>query len=237
MKLNNKLFKKQGYIHIENVIPIDMLKLSRRESINLKRNKISEIGNEREWGSGIYWGGIEMASKLSEDLMMCYIHPFMQQIVPVFLETQDIWLFDDQVVVKLPNEDFTSPEHCDNQYGPDPEGALNGDFQTINFMWILTNCNKESGALEIKNNKTGKWDLIEAKAGDMIAVDGNTLHRSSKNTTDKPCAIFACIFSSKQLIVKGFHEMKWRFCNCRDGLSNHKLHKEDQKLWEKHSKK
>ena len=43
MKLNNKLFKKQGYIHIENVIPIDLLKLARRESINLKRNKVNPL--------------------------------------------------------------------------------------------------------------------------------------------------------------------------------------------------
>jgi ectoine hydroxylase-related dioxygenase (phytanoyl-CoA dioxygenase family) len=237
MKLNNKLFKKQGYIHIEDVIPTQLLKLARREAINLKRNKVSELGKDREWGTGTYWRGIEMASKLNENLMMCYINPFMQQIVPVFLETQNLWLFNDQVVVKLPNEDFIFPEHHDNQYGPDPEGALNGDFQTINFMWVLTNCSKESGALEIKNNKTGEWDLIEAKAGDMIAVDGNTLHRSGKNTTDKPRAMYACIFSNKKLIFKGFYERKWRFCNCRDGLKNHKLHEEDQKLWEKHLKK
>jgi hypothetical protein len=71
----------------------------------------------------------------------------------------------------------------------------------------------------------------------MIAVDGNTLHRSGKNTTDKPRAMYACIFSNKKLIFKGFYERKWRFCNCRDGLKNHKLHEEDQKLWEKHLKK
>ena len=214
-----------------------MLKLARRESINLKRNKVSELGKDREWGTGSYRRGIEMASKLNESLMMCYISPFMQQIVPVFLETQKIWLFDDQVIVKLPNEDYTIPGHYDNQYGPDPEGALNGDYQIINFMWVLTNSSKESGALEIKNNKTGEWDLIESKASDIIAIDGNTLYRSSRNTSNKSNAIYACIFSNKQLIFKGFYEMKWRFCNCRDGLKNHKLHEEDQELWQKHSKK
>ena len=121
MKLDNKLFKKQGYIHVEDVIPLDMLKLARRESINLKRNTTTAFNKDKA-------GSIDMASKVNENLMMCYIHPFMQQIVPVFLETTDIYLFNDQVVVKLPNEEFIHPEHNDNQYG---------DFQTINYIWVL----------------------------------------------------------------------------------------------------
>ena len=39
MKLNNKVFKKQGYIHLNDVIPHTQLKIARREAINLKRDK------------------------------------------------------------------------------------------------------------------------------------------------------------------------------------------------------
>ncbi len=219
MKLNNKLFKKQGYIHIEDVIPMDMLKLARRESINLKRNTTTAFNKV---------GSIDMASKVNENLMMCYIHPFMQQIVPVFLETKDIWLFNDQAVVKLPNEDFTHPEHYDNK---------SDDYKTVNYIWVLTNSTKESGALEIKNNKTGKWELLEANAGDLIVIEGKTLYRSNKNTTDKPRAMYACTFSDAEHKSDGFHDMKWRFCNCRDGLNNHKLDNDDQNLWEKYLNK
>ena len=134
MKLNNKVFKKQGYIHLNDVIPHTQLKIARREAINLKRDKISELGKPRNNGTGTWWRGIEMAGTLNEELYMCYLHPIMQQIVPVFMETADLFLFNDQVVVKLPNEEFSFPEHFDNQYGPDPEGALNGDFKTINFI-------------------------------------------------------------------------------------------------------
>ncbi len=177
-----------------------------------------------------------MASRESEELFMSYIHPFMQQIVPVFMETTNLFLFNDQVVVKLPNEEFAFPEHFDNQYGPDPEGALNGDFKTINFMWVLTNMSKESRALEIKNQKTGEYDLIEAEAGDMIVIEGNTYHRSDHNRTDKPRALYACVFSTKSLNLDGFYQAKWKFCNCRDGIKNVKLDKDDQKLWENYKK-
>ena len=34
-----------------------------------------------------------MASKIEEELFFTYIHPFMQQIVPVFLGTKKIYLF------------------------------------------------------------------------------------------------------------------------------------------------
>ena len=233
MKLNKKVFDKQGYLLIEDIIPSVILAPTRRMAINLKRDKISELGKPREYGTGTYWRGIEMASKLEEELFFSYLHPFMQQIVPVFFNTQKVFLFNDQVVVKLPNEEFSFPEHFDNQYGPDPEGALNGDFQTINFMWALTNVPKESGALEIKNKETGNWDLVEAKAGDIIAIDGNTYHRSGHNTTDKIRAMYACVYSNKLLKLDGFHNRIWKFCNCKNGITNRKLPANENNLWEK----
>ena len=233
MKLNKKVFDKQGYLLIEDIIPSVILAPTRRMAINLKRDKISELGKPREHGTGTYWRGIEMASKLEEELMFSYLHPFMQQIVPVFLNTQKIYLFNDQVVVKLPNEDFSFPEHFDNQYGPDPEGALNNEFQTINFMWALTNVSKESGALEIKNKETGEYDLVKAKAGDIIAIDGNTYHRSDHNKTDKIRAMYACVYSTKLMDFEGFHNRQWKFCNCKNGIKNRKLPLNENNLWEK----
>ena len=41
-----------------------ILSPTRRIAINLKRDKISELGKPREHGTGTYWRGIEMASKV-----------------------------------------------------------------------------------------------------------------------------------------------------------------------------
>ena len=209
MKINKKVFDKQGYLLIKNIIPSDTLATTRKLAINLKKDKISEIGKPREWGTGTYWRGLEMASKLEKRLLSSYLHPFMRKVVPKLFDTKQIYLFNDQVVVKMPDEELKFDEHYDNQYGPDPEGALNGDFQTINFMWALTSSTKESGALEMKNKETGNWDLVETKAGDIIALDGNTYHRSGYNKTDRIRAMYACIYSSRLMPWEGFYREKF----------------------------
>ena len=60
------------------------------------------------------------------------ILPFGFEIASKFLGSKP-YLFNDQVVVKLPNSGFVFEEHADNWYGPDPDGALEGKFKTINF--------------------------------------------------------------------------------------------------------
>ena len=100
-EVNKKVFDKQGYLLIEDIIPSVILAPTRRMAINLKRDKISELGKPREHGTGTYWRGIEMASKLEEELMFSYLHPFMQQIVPVFMETTDIWITNMVLILKV----------------------------------------------------------------------------------------------------------------------------------------
>ena len=226
-------FKQKGYLHLKQVIPKEIVDETRFRAIQLSKKYKPLFGEPRHNGSGRFWKGFELASTLDPNMWKLYTAPFMLDIVKTYLETDTPYLFNDQVVVKLPNEEFSFPEHFDNQYGPDPEGALNGDFQTINFMWALTNVPKESGALEIKNKETGNWDLVEAEAGDIIAIDGNTYHRSGHNQTDKIRAMYACVYSTKQMNFEGFHNRRWKFCSCKDGIVNRKLPKEENNLWEK----
>jgi|TARA_R110000803_G_scaffold110767_1_gene179248 hypothetical protein len=258
-KLNVELFDKQGYLHIKDVIPSDELARCRKMCIKLKKEYVNRLGEPREWGTGKVWRGLEMASKLKESLISMYLHPFMQQIVTPFLKSQEVYMFNDQVVVKLPGEDFSFGEHNDNQYGPDPMAAAKGEFKTINFMWVLTNITKETGPISCQNIETGEWEEILAKAGDLIALDGNTVHRSSQNTSDKVRAIYACVYSNKpignidpifkndSILVnslpksleptrgvenkKFFYDQQWVFCNCQSGINNVKLNDKDNDLW------
>ena len=209
MILNKKLFDEQGYYLIKNAIEPTLLAHTRYRAIELKENKMHLEGQPREWGTGTYWKGIEMASKLDNELFNCYTHKSMYGIVSTLLGTKTPYLFNDQVVVKMPREDFAFGEHFDNQHGPDPIGALNNEFKTINFLWALTDAPKKSGPLEILNKKTNQWDLITAKAGDIIAIDGNTYHRSENNNTSKVRAMYACVYANKKMNFDGFYNEKW----------------------------
>ena len=211
MKLNKNLFDEQGYYLIKNAIEPTLLAHTRFRAIELKEDKMHLEGQPREWGTGTFWKGIEMASKLDKELFKCYTHPSLFRIVSTLLDTKTPYLFNDQVVVKMPNEDFDFGEHFDNQYGPDPIGALNGDFKTINFMWALTKVPKKSGALEILNKKTNQWDLVTAKEGDIIAIEGNTYHRSSVNSTNEIRAMYACLYANKKMNFDGFYNDEWVF--------------------------
>ena len=210
MDLNS--FREKGFIHLKNVIEPSLLHLTRRLSINLKKKLQPFEGYPRDNGSGFYWKGLEMASTLDEKLYPIYTSPKMLELAQFFLETDEVYLFNDQVVVKLPNEEFEFKPHFDNQFGKDPEGALRGDFKTVNFCQILTNMPLETGPLSCLNRKTNEWEVIPAKAGDIIAIEGNTLHSSTTNTSDKIRALYACVYSNAPVgdFAKGYYNIKFK---------------------------
>ena len=197
----------KGYIHLKNAIPIDMVSEARSRAITLKKFYKDLEGQDRHNGSGRFWKGLELASTLDPNLFKLYTASFMHDIACRYLYTDKPYLFNDQVVVKLPNEKFSFDPHWDNQFGPDPEGALKGEFKTINCCWILTNMPEETGPLSIKNTITDEYDLVPANAGDIVIIDGNTWHSSTENKSDKIRALYACIYSSKPIgnFQKGYY--------------------------------
>jgi ectoine hydroxylase-related dioxygenase (phytanoyl-CoA dioxygenase family) len=204
-------FNKQGYIHLTGVIEPELLASTRYLSIELKNKYKKYEGKPRDNGSGVFWKGIEMASTLQPLLLESYTHPDMFEIAKTYLQVDEPYLFNDQVVVKLPNEEFTFSPHFDNQYGPDPEGALCLRFKTINCCQILTNMPLETGPLRCYNKETQQYDILPAKAGDIVVIDGNTLHSSTQNESDKIRALYACVYSTHPIgnFEKGYHNIKF----------------------------
>jgi hypothetical protein len=210
LKQKIEKFNRQGYIHLKNVIPPLLLAHTRYRAIELKNKYKKFEGQPRENGSGMFWKGLEMASTLDKELFDSYTAPFMYDIAKSFLQTEP-YLFNDQVVVKLPKEPFKFGIHYDNQYGPDSIGASEGKFKTINCSWILTNMPKETGPLYCQNQQLAEWELLPAKAGDIVIIDGQTPHSSKENTTDKIRALYACVYSSHPIgnFQKGFYNEKF----------------------------
>lgn len=215
-------FKNQGYIHLSsedkdiNLIDtfegIGTISHIRRLAIELKKQYAPLEGHPRRNGSGKFWKGLEMASTLNPKLFEFYTSNIMFEVASTFLEMENPFIFNDQIVVKLPNETFSFDPHFDNQFGIDPEAALRGDFKTINCCVILTDTTLETGPLECQNPITKEWETIIAKSGDIIIIDGNTIHKSSKNNSDKIRALYACVYSSAPIGIfqQGYYNERFK---------------------------
>mgnify|MGYP003684302525 FL=1 len=204
-------FNKQGYIHLKGIINSQLLSFTRYHSIELKKYYKQFEGQPRDNGSGTYWKGLEMASTLNPLLFEAYTDSTMLEIAKSFLQVDEPYLYNDQVVVKLPGDDLHFEPHYDNQYCKDPEAALRGEFKTINCCQILTDMPEETGPLSCFNNQTQQYDLLPANAGDIIVIDGNTLHSSTINRSNKIRALYACVYSSHSIgnFQSGFYVQKF----------------------------
>ncbi len=185
-------FKKNGYIVIPNCIPITDIENCKNLCLSIRNSEYNKV--------------ISVASFLSPELFEYYTSDFMYDIATQLLETDELYLFNDQIVVKLPNEDFKFEKHTDNAYGPHNELALKGVFKTITCAWVLDDFTKENGPVSILNTNTNQWDVPLPKKGDMIIWDGNTLHESSINQTNKERAVWLCVYSTHDLTsIKPFN--------------------------------
>ncbi len=209
-KKDSKLikFNKAGYVILESVIPADYLETAQRVTIELKQYLIDEglIGTEKDFGAPFYWSGIDMAGMLSKELYDMYTSDFMHEIASKYLEAEP-YLFNDQIVVKMPNEEFQFSPHYDNQYGPDPEGAVKGHFKTITCAWILDDFTESNGPISLQHKETGEWSIPLPKAGDIMIWDGNTTHESGINRDINSRRIWLNVYSTINMstLAPGFH--------------------------------
>lgn len=180
-------FKQQGYIVIHNCISEDMIENCKNICVSIRNSDERQV--------------ISVASLLSPELFKYYTSDFMYDIATQLLETEDIYLFNDQIVVKLPNEDFKFEKHTDNAYGPHNELALQGVFKTITCAWVLDDFTEDNGPVSILNKQTNEYDIPLPKRGDMIIWDGNTLHESSINKSNKERAVWLCVYSTCDLMA------------------------------------
>jgi hypothetical protein len=180
-----KKFKEQGYILIPNCISNTIIEDCKDICLSIRNSNENKV--------------ISVASFLSPDLFKYYTSDFMYNIATQLLETDVIHLFNDQIVIKLPNENFKFEIHSDNAYGPHNDLALKGVFKTITCAWILDDFTQENGPVSILNRQTNEWDTPLPKKGDMIIWDGDVLHQSSINKSNKERAVWLCVYSTKDL--------------------------------------
>jgi hypothetical protein len=179
------------YEILRGVIPADYLEKAREETLRLKNWILNNglLDTPSELGSGNYWRGIETASRISPILHELYTSDFMKSIVSNYME--EAWLFNDQIVVKMPGEPFEFPPHRDNQY-------CYSSIHQVNFAWILDDITEENGGFQIQGKE------VKLNAGDILVLDGNTVHSSGRNFSTEPRRNWACVYTTGSTNFKKF---------------------------------
>lgn len=200
------------YKLVKNAIPEKTLKFLEEHTLKAKNLVLDKLGEERNVGSGTYWRGIDMASKLellpeeeNNKLFKVFSSDFMHDIISKYIPNP--YFYNDQIVVKLPNEDFDFHAHYDNQYGPSPDDK---DLVTLNCMLVLDDFTEENGAIKVYQKE---WIKLYPKKGDILIIEGNTLHASENNNSDKPRRAYLCVYSNKPIgkdFQKGFYYKKFK---------------------------
>lgn len=202
------------YKIFKQVIPEETLRFLQFWTLHTKELIKHHEGKPKANGSGIYWKGLDMASKFplvseseNKKLFDVYTSKWMYDIVKHEIPTPH--LFNDQIVVKQANENFDFQPHRDNDFGPFP-----GDesILTQNFTLVLDDFTEQNGALEVF--ESGKWYKLLPKAGDIIMIEGNTIHKSSPNKTDKPRRVYICHYSDRPIgegFQKGFYSQPFKY--------------------------
>jgi len=217
-----KEYKSKGYIVLKNIVDKDNIQTLRNECIRIKNLRVK--GYNRHYGNGVDWFNVECASEFSTELYKFYTSKLLFDIASTLLGTKDLWLFNDQVNAKLPNEKkAVYPVHHDNMYGPDPIGASKREFETVNLSVSLDTSNILSGCMYFGD------EPCETEAGDIVAIDGECEHYSSVNESEDTRIYYTCVYGNKNVGAmswdnqpnrrlvpsskKGFYKTKWTYQN------------------------
>lgn len=199
------------YELLENIIPKQMIEYLQSYTSTVKKRIKPIEGNPKPNGSGVYWKGLDMASSFefatddeNEKLYHIYTSNFMYNLITKYIP--EPYLFNDQIVVKEPFEQFDFKPHYDNQFGPHPNDK---SLLTINCMLVLDDFTPENGAIKVFDKE---WVTLYPKKGDVLLIEGNTLHSSEMNKSDSIRRAYLCVYSNKSIgegFQKGFYHKKF----------------------------
>lgn len=201
----------KSYRILKNIIPPDVVQYLQNYTLNVKHQLSNVIGTDKPNGSGVYWKGLDMASSFplvteeeNKKLFEIYTSDFMYDIITEHIPSP--YLFNDQIVVKEGGESFAFDAHYDNQFGPTPNDK---ELLTINCMLVLDDFTDENGAIEVYDDK---WIRLYPKVGDILMIEGFTLHRSYQNNSGNSRRAYLCVYSNKSIgkdFQKGFYYQKF----------------------------
>ena len=205
LKENIEEYYDKGFTIVKDIIPPDWVEIVGAELLRLetwKNDQGIKDNDPKDFGTGHWWKGFDMATHISPLLKKYYHSELLYNLATSFLKTEEIYFYNDEIVTKYPKEPCKFMLHTDNEYGPDPVMAVNGDYRLVNFYWILDDHTPLNGPIRFQDikeprpteeniwldhgqNPPGKgWEWTYPKRGDMVVFDGNCLHYSVSNISD-----------------------------------------------------
>lgn len=201
-----QFYKKHGWVLIKNTIPVDTIKFIHDRGLELRRWVEDKVGTPCEFGPLIHWKGVACAGMYDADLLSFYKSGTMTTIASQLLEKEEFYFFNDQIVFKLPNDEFGFDIHRDNEYGNENE---DGSIHTVNMGVALNDFTDENGTLEIFDEEEAEWVKPYPSAGDILAINGETYHKSQPNSSQEPRGLYACVYSAEQINLHNFYNDKY----------------------------
>ena len=193
-------YKEHGWVHIENVIPQNLIDIVIEVSQECKQIAVENEHTPAPYGTRIHWKGLGCASKYEPRLLECYKSEVNRRIATELLETDILYLYNDQIVLKLPNEEFEFEEHYDNQYSSNRDNRIH----SVNLSWILDDFTDDNGTLNMSGQQ------IYPKKGDIVAIRGDVIHSSKPNISNKSRLLYACVFNGNEPVIhENFYKEKW----------------------------
>ena len=111
--MNINHYRQKGWVVIENALNLQEVDMVKR------------IGEDMRLHAADYstWSGIYCAGNFDYRLFQSYTSPTMKNLAREILG-DEVYLFNDQIVIKLPNDRLRFEPHKDNQYGPNSDGSI-----------------------------------------------------------------------------------------------------------------
>lgn len=192
----------KGWVTIPGIVPDHHVELLRDRGIRLREWVESMKGLSANHGPFQYCDLpiVPCAATIDGSLWEVYRSDYMWDVANTLLGTNP-YIFNDQMVYKLPNDRMEFGWHTDNQFG----NANQIGARTINCSIIIDDFTPDNGALTVRNADNNKIVDLYPKSGDIIAIDGNCEHSSGKNNTNQPRGLYACVYSDKALHFEQYY--------------------------------
>ncbi len=189
------MIKDFDYEIIQGILPDDLVNELRDICVEYKHKALKLLDEPKNYGSQINWRGIDMASKFpggqyNRRLYSIYTSALLHEIIKRYLSP--VYLFNNQIVVKLPYEDFDFQRHKDNQFN------VKDKCNSVTLMLILDNFTDENGTMDVET-RHGKLIRIYPKKGDVVVLNGETYHSSGINNTDEPRSTFIAHYTDENI--------------------------------------